>query len=391
MTDQLLRKLAHSIELLRRSEKLALRYDPDDGFFLAFSGGKDSQALYHVAQLSGVRFKAHFSPTTVDPPALIRFIRRQYPEVQFERVEKSIFDRAIERGILPTQRIRWCCADFKERAGAGKVTLIGIRHSESARRSKRNEVEVSGKKFSGELEEFYGWSEERIRKKMPKNLNVDEFSEAKETEVRCIGGKDKILISPIIDWTEDDVWEFLNEVLRVPHCELYDKGWKRIGCIMCPMSGVAQKKRELETYPHVYHRWIETIKAIRNGGGYARPNEGRTLRLHQAPQPTALDARQQCRSMATDSTRTATTNGGGITDNLRCGKTGSNNPICTLWRTLDGFSLSPSLQDKANCLRGGNLRTRNWNSRLQRTSSTGGSAAVRTRNGLRNASDRAAA
>lgn len=342
MTDQLLRKLAHSIELLRRSEKLALRYDPDDGFFLAFSGGKDSQALYHVAQLSGVRFKAHFSPTTVDPPALIRFIRRQYPEVQFERVEKSIFDRAIERGILPTQRIRWCCADFKERAGAGKVTLIGIRHSESARRSKRNEVEVSGKKFSGELEEFYGWSEERIRKKMPKNLNVDEFSEAKETEVRCIGGKDKILISPIIDWTEEDVWEFLNEVLRVPHCELYDQGWKRIGCIMCPMSSPKQKKRELELYPHVYHKWIETIKAIRNGGGYDRPNEGRTLRLHQAPQPTALDARQQCRSMATDSIHTATTNGSiQPNENLRFGKTGSGNPICRLNGVWTGFHLSP--------------------------------------------------
>lgn len=46
-------RLSHSIDLLRRAEQLALRYDPTDGFFLAFSGGKDSQALFHVAKMGG--------------------------------------------------------------------------------------------------------------------------------------------------------------------------------------------------------------------------------------------------------------------------------------------------------------------------------------------------
>ena len=46
-------KLKHSVELLRKAEKLALKYDSDDGFYLAFSGGKDSQALYHVALMGG--------------------------------------------------------------------------------------------------------------------------------------------------------------------------------------------------------------------------------------------------------------------------------------------------------------------------------------------------
>ena len=47
------KKLQHSIELLRKAENLALKYDANDGFFLAFSGGKDSQALYHVAKWGG--------------------------------------------------------------------------------------------------------------------------------------------------------------------------------------------------------------------------------------------------------------------------------------------------------------------------------------------------
>ena len=51
-------KIDYSIDLLRKSEPLALRLDPQDGFYLAFSGGKDSQALYHIAKMAGVKFRA---------------------------------------------------------------------------------------------------------------------------------------------------------------------------------------------------------------------------------------------------------------------------------------------------------------------------------------------
>lgn len=46
-------KIAYSIDLLRKSEKMALKMDPENGFYLAFSGGKDSQALYHLAVQGG--------------------------------------------------------------------------------------------------------------------------------------------------------------------------------------------------------------------------------------------------------------------------------------------------------------------------------------------------
>ena len=278
MTDLLKQKIEYSIQLLKKAEKLAIRYDSEDGFFLAFSGGKDSQALYHIAEMAGVKFKAHFSPTTVDPPQLIKFIRRNYPDVEFAKVKKNIYQVAVEKQILPSMRIRWCCAEFKENAGAGKVTLIGIRHEESARRSKRKEVEVSGRKFSGHLDQFEEWSAEQKKKKY-KNLNQDQFSYDKEKEIRCINGKDSILISPIIDWTERDVWEFLNDVVKVPHCELYDKGYKRIGCILCPMSNPKQKRREMQDFPYVKEKWLQAIAEIRHSGGgitrraYLQPTE----------------------------------------------------------------------------------------------------------------------
>ena len=262
-------KLEHSIDLLQKAEKLALMYDKQDGFYLTFSGGKDSQALYHVAKMAGVKFKGHMSLTSVDPPQVIRFVKRQYPDVELIKPKMSMFDKAIERGILPTMRVRWCCADFKESAGAGKVTLIGVRAAESARRAKRHEVEVKSRKFSGDLEGFDAWSQAEIEKKLSKTkrkVNEDEFSVKTDNEVRCINGKDSILISPIFQWTEDDVWYFLNEVMRVPHCELYDMGYSRIGCILCPMSNKKGKQRDMKMFPHVKRGWIRAIKAIRSRG-----------------------------------------------------------------------------------------------------------------------------
>lgn len=75
-------KMEYSAKLLIKAEKLALAYDPDNGYWLAFSGGKDSQALYHIAQLAGVRSQAHMNFTSVDPPEVIRFVRRNYADVQ---------------------------------------------------------------------------------------------------------------------------------------------------------------------------------------------------------------------------------------------------------------------------------------------------------------------
>lgn len=247
MRESLRKKIEYSIDLLRKSEKMALRLDPENGFYLAFSGGKDSQALYHIAVMGGVKFKAHMNLTSVDPPEVIRFVKQHYPDVELIKPKMSIYDMALKKHMLPTRIFRWCCAEFKEMSGAGKVTLIGIRKAESARRNKREEIstQIKGKR----TEETF-----------------DQWSEHQEKMVTCVGGKDKILVSPIIYWTERDVWEFLNEVVKVPHCKLYDEGYTRIGCICCPMSNKRQKLRDIKQYPHVKRRWIQTIQKLIDEG-----------------------------------------------------------------------------------------------------------------------------
>lgn len=127
---------------------------------------------------------------------------------------------------------------------------------------------MSGHKFAGDLDEFDTWSRERIEKKF-KNINQDEFSRDKAQEIRCINGKDSIIINPIIEWSDADVWDFLNKVVEVPHCELYDPPYNRhrIGCILCPMSSMKTKLRDIELYPHVKQKWLEVFEYF-IGGGY---------------------------------------------------------------------------------------------------------------------------
>lgn len=231
-------KIQYSVDLLLKCEEMALRMDPENGFYLAFSGGKDSQVLYHLALQAGVKFKAHMNLTSVDPPEVIRFVKKNYPDVELIKPKMSIYEMAKKKGVLPTRIARWCCEEFKEMSGAGKVTLIGIRKSESVRRSKRNEIETGNRKFSG---------------------TFDQWSEHQEKMVACVGGKDKILVSPILHWTEKDVWDYLKR-MHIPYCELYDKGYKRIGCIMCPMSNYKQNVREMKDFPHVGKNWRKTIE-----------------------------------------------------------------------------------------------------------------------------------
>ena len=138
-----------------------------------------------------------------------------------------------------------------------------MRRAESVKRSKRNIYEVSGRKFSGnDKTEFDEWRKEQIAQ-MTKRTNVDQFSEQGETEVRCVSGKDKIIINPIIEWTDRDVWDFLNNVVKVEHCELYDKGYHRLGCLFCPMASMKEQRRMERDYPKYKRQYLRTIRKLR--------------------------------------------------------------------------------------------------------------------------------
>ena len=50
-------------------------FEPPEGYWLAFSGGKDSVVVKALADMAGVKYEAHYQNTSVDPPELVQFIK----------------------------------------------------------------------------------------------------------------------------------------------------------------------------------------------------------------------------------------------------------------------------------------------------------------------------
>lgn len=113
------------------------QYEPPEGYHLAFSGGKDSIVIYNLAVQAGVKFDAHFSMTTVDPPEVRQFIKENYPTVIWEKPKMSMFQLIRKERCLPTRVRRFCCRALKEIGGNGRTIITGIRWQESFRRKKK--------------------------------------------------------------------------------------------------------------------------------------------------------------------------------------------------------------------------------------------------------------
>lgn len=227
-----------------------------------FSGGKDSQVMLALVEMAGVKYHAEMQVTSVDPPNLMRFVRKHYPQVKLNLPKLNMRQLIIKKKMLPTRIARFCCAELKEQAGAGCVTCIGIRAAESTKRAKRHAIEVQGKRIGFDI----------INDKLVESTPGGEqlFEMDSETKVYCVNGKDKVTLAPIFNWTDTDVWDFIREH-NLPYCDLYDKGFHRIGCMFCPMSQPATKRREMEMFPLVAERvYIKAIRELMKMGKYDR-------------------------------------------------------------------------------------------------------------------------
>lgn len=247
---------------------------PPEGYYVAFSGGKDSQCVYHLCKMAGVKFDAHYNVTSVDPPELVKFIKTHYPEVIFDYPKDNKGNVVTMWNLIPAERmpptrlVRYCCAVLKETNGEGRYTVTGVRQAESANR-KRNQgvitIPRSDDKLQEELENMGANFTQT-----PKGgvvLNYDD-SDGRRMAEHCIR-TGKVLINPIIDWEEEDVWEFLNGN-EIEHCCLYDEGYTRLGCIGCPMKNAKGQKQDFERWPKYkgfYERAFQKMIDVRKERG----------------------------------------------------------------------------------------------------------------------------
>ena len=217
-------------------------FEPPEGYYVAFSGGKDSQCIYHLCKQAGVKFDAHYNVTSVDPPELVRFIKEQYPDVSRDIPRDkngqpiTMWNLIAKHGMPPTRFVRYCCKELKEASGKGRLTVTGVRWAESIRRANKQGIVTT---FNSQI------------------LN-DDNTETRRYVEQCYRTR-KTLINPIVDWSTSDVWEYLNDVAKVPHCSLYDEGFERLGCIGCPLAGPKRQRKEFERWPKYYDNYLRAF------------------------------------------------------------------------------------------------------------------------------------
>ena len=251
-------KMIHQLDFNGRDkvDKAILRlqtYEPPEGYYLCFSGGKDSVVIKALADMAGVKYDAHYAVTSVDPPELVRFIKTEYPEVEFDhKYDKdgnriTMWTLIASKQMPPTRLARYCCAYLKETGGDGRLKVTGVRWSESNRRKiSHSEVTFADKKAKKTVEKELSDGDFISTPQGGVVLRLDNRENARIVEM-CYKTH-TTLVNPIIDWTEAEVWEFIHEY-KVPYCELYDQGYKRLGCIGCPMAGGKGQQREFDRYP----------------------------------------------------------------------------------------------------------------------------------------------
>ena len=197
----------------------------DEVVEVCYSGGKDSDVILELAKMAGIKYRAIYRSTTIDPPGTISYVQSR--GVEIHRPSRTFFEKIKSNGF-PTMRARFCCATLKEYKILD-IAIQGIRRCESVKRKKR-------------------------------------YSEYEPVICRVYGAKANhvSVVLPILTWTDNDVETFINERgLRI-HPLYYDKDGRlrverRLGCIGCPMKS-DRGLSDFKQHPKLVKAWISAGK-----------------------------------------------------------------------------------------------------------------------------------
>lgn len=194
------------------------RHEPPEGYYLGFSGGKDSLVMRRLADKAEVKYFAYYISSGLEAPEVIHFVKENYPDTKILRPKESFFS-LLPRVGYPTNFRRWCCSALKE----GVSKHIPLKHRLLGQRAE----------------------ESLVRAGRPR---IDEH----------LG---QIIYKPVFYWLEWEIWEYM-ENENIPHPSVYDEGFPRTGCVVCPFQQPAEKKLYKKRWPKIYAGFEKAMKKL---------------------------------------------------------------------------------------------------------------------------------
>lgn len=191
---------------------------------ISYSGGKDSDVILRLAQMAGIKHVAIHKRTTIDPAGTLQHaIENKAVIIQ---PQKNFFEIIQQHGF-PTRRARFCCGYLKEYKVL-ETAVHGIRVTESRKRA-----------------EIY-----------------------KEPQICRVYGNKKNRVEvflPILDWTNKDVKEFVEQENIKCHNLYYDERGmfnpkQRLGCICCPLQSQGRLVKDFKQHPQFVKAYIKNGK-----------------------------------------------------------------------------------------------------------------------------------
>lgn len=239
-------------------------FEPEQGYYICYSGGKDSDCIRILAELAGVKYDLHYNHTSCEAPETIYYIK-SVPGVHIEfpyypdgkRI--TMWNLIPKKKMPPTRIVRYCCAMLKERGGEDRFCVTGVRWAESIKRRSHNVFEIKGKPRKHEKLAIKLGLDYSLNKYGEIILNTENDDARRFTEY-C-KRTSKWILNPIVDWSDSDVWQFL----RYYGCSanpLYQCGSCRVGCVGCPLVSAHGMRKEFYRYPKFKDLYIRAFQRM---------------------------------------------------------------------------------------------------------------------------------
>lgn len=251
---------------LNKKERIAIErlraFEQEEPYHVCYSGGKDSDVIRILAELSGVKYELHHNLTSVDAPETIQYIK-SIPGVSIDIPHDkngnriSMWSLIEEKKMPPTRLMRYCCSELKEIGGKNRLKVTGVRFAESTARAKNSGVvKIIGKPITVQKQAETLQADISLTPKGGIIMNMDNSPNRRLVE-HCYRTT-STMVNPIVDWSDADVWTFLHHY-GCSSNPLYQCGENRIGCIGCPLSGQKNMIRDFEKYPKYKKLYIRAF------------------------------------------------------------------------------------------------------------------------------------